>query len=138
MKLHVLDTSVAVSWYLPEAFSHHSRRWLQGMREGSLHFVVPSHHYWEFANVMRTQVRLRQLEERDAMAIFSTHLLAPLRVHEPDRQTVLRTALEYDATVYDAVYIALSLALDAPLVTAERKTTPWVQRLGERAVSVLL
>lgn len=137
MKLHVLDTSVAISWYLPETFSDRSRWWLQAMRQGSHQFIVPSHHYWEFANVMRTHVRLRQLEAEAAMRIFDTHLFAPLRIREPDRAAVLKTALEYDATVYDAVYIELSLALDVPLVTAERKTTPWVAKLGDQAVSVL-
>jgi predicted nucleic acid-binding protein len=54
-------------------------------------------------------------------------------VAEPSREEVLALALEYGATAYDAVYIALSLSLDAPLVTGERATTPWVARLGARA-----
>ena len=43
---------------------------------------------------------------------------------------MLRTALELDATAYDAVFITLSRSLDVPLLTAERKTTPWVVKLG--------
>jgi predicted nucleic acid-binding protein len=43
---------------------------------------------------------------------------------------VFETALEFDATVYDAVYIAVARRLRAPLLTAERKTTPWLVRLG--------
>ena len=137
MSLHVLDTSVAIAWYLPGAFSDRARRWLQGLRRGSYDLLVPSHHYWEFANVMRTHVRIRQLAGEDAKSIFSTHLSAPLRVVDPDRKQVLQTALDYDVSVYDAVYITLSLALGIPLVTAERRTTPWVKRLGDQAVSVL-
>ena len=38
--------------------------------------------------------------------------------------------MDYEATVYDTVYIALALALDAPLVTVERTTTRRVVKLG--------
>jgi len=46
------------------------------------------------------------------------------------------SSLEYGATVYDAVYIALSRSLDLPLLTAERTTAPWVVKLGRRVESV--
>jgi predicted nucleic acid-binding protein len=49
---------------------------------------------------------------------------------------VLATAIEYGATVYDAVYITLSRSLDLPLLTAERSTTPWVVKLGRRVQGV--
>lgn len=38
--------------------------------------------------------------------------------------------------MYDAVYIALCLSLDVPFITAERTTTPWVVKLGDRIRSV--
>jgi hypothetical protein len=41
-------------------------------------------------------------------------------------------ALQFDATAFDAVYIVLAPSLEAPLLTAERTTTPWVVRLGNR------
>jgi hypothetical protein len=64
------------------------------------------------------------------------HLEAPLEVAEPGRAEVPATALEYGATVYDAVYIALSRSLDLSLLTAERTTTPWLAKLGRRVESV--
>jgi len=54
---------------------------------------------------------------------------------EPESQSVLEAAFPYRATVYDGVFIALSLARDAPLLRAERTTTPWVVKLGTRAES---
>ena len=68
-----------------------------------------------------------------AEQIWSLHLEAPLEVAEPERADVLATAFEYGATVYDAVYVALSRSLDLPLLTAERTTTPWVVKLGPSA-----
>ena len=68
--------------------------------------------------------------------IYSLHLEAPLDVQEPERSDVMRTALELNATVYDAVFITLSRSLGVPLLTAERKTTPWVVKLGRLVVTV--
>ncbi len=133
MNLHVLDASTALAWYLPEDFQLAARRWQRDVLAQRVRFAVPSLHYWEVGNVLRTYVRRRELEADVAHEIYELHLQAPLEVSEPDRAAVLQTALDYEATVYDAVYIALSIALNAPLVTAERTTTPWVVKLGQLA-----
>jgi predicted nucleic acid-binding protein len=126
----VLDTSVAAAWYLPEDLSGAARVWQRRMLAGEVTLIVPSLHYWEFCNVLRTYVRRSELEADLAEEVFRLHLEAPLEQAEPDRSAILRRALEYQATAYDAVYIELALSLDAPLLTAERTTTPWVVKLG--------
>ncbi len=136
MTRRVLDASVAIAWYLPETFSSDARRWRSRLIEGEIRLLVPSLHYWEVGNVLRTYVRRGELEESVAHEIYGAHLQAPLDLSEPPRGDVLRTALEYEATVYDAVYIALSLAHEAPLLTAERTTAPWVVKLGPLAETV--
>lgn len=136
MTTYVLDTSVAAAWYLPETFSEEARRWQHSMLGGRVELVVPSLHYWEFGNVLRTYVRRGELDEATAIEINELHLAAPLDVREPERGAVLATALQYGATVYDAVYIALTVGGDHPLLTAERTTTPWVVKLGKRVRSV--
>ena len=133
MTTRVLDTSVAIAWYLPEAVGRKARKWRDLLIEGRVRFIVPSLHYWEMANVLRTYVRRGELTEALATEIYGTHLDAGLDVLEPDPAIVLATALKHGATAYDAVYIALALAHGAPLLTAERTTTPWVVRLGKIA-----
>jgi predicted nucleic acid-binding protein len=128
----VLDTSVAVAWYLPESFSLAARRWRERLLKGRLELVVPLLHYWEFANVLRTYVRRSDIASSLATEIYDLHLQAPLELHEPDRSVVLEVALAFDATAYDAVYIALSKSLDIPLLTAERPTTPRIVQLGDQ------
>jgi predicted nucleic acid-binding protein len=132
----VLDTSVAVAWYLPESFRPAARVWQSRLLDGRVRLVVPGLHYWEFGNVLRTYVMRSELEPGLAAEIWALHLEAPLEVAEPERAAVFATALEYGATVYDAVYIVLSRSLDLPLLTAERTTTPWVVKLGRRVESV--
>ena len=137
MRSLVLDTSVAIAWYLPETFRAAARVWQSRLLDGRVRLVVPGLHYWEFGNVLRTYVVRSELEAGLAEQIWALHLEAPLEVAEPERAEVLATALEYGATVYDAVYIALGRSLDLPLLTAERTTTPWVVKLGRRVESVL-
>jgi predicted nucleic acid-binding protein len=132
----VLDTSVAIAWYLPETFRAAARAWQSRLLDGRVRLVVPGLHYWEFGNVLRTYVMRSELEVDLAEQIWALHLEAPLEVAEPERAEVLGAALEYGATVYDAVYIALGRSLDLPLLTAERTTTPWVVKLGRRVESV--
>jgi predicted nucleic acid-binding protein len=136
VKTLVLDTSVAAAWYLPEAFAAAARLWQARLLEGQVRLVVPSVHYWELANVLRTYVRRAELDAGLAAEIYSLHLEAPLEVVEPERADVLKTALELDATAYDAVFITLCRSLGVALLTAERKTTPWVVKLGRLVQTV--
>lgn len=131
MTTYVLDASVALAWYLPEEFAAAARKWQRKMMQGEATFLVPRLHYWEVCNVLRTYVRRGELEATLAHEVYELHLDAPLELTEPDSNTILQTALEFDATAYDAVYIQLARSLDAPLITAERTTTPWVVKLGD-------
>lgn len=136
MKTLVLDTSVAMAWYLPESFSTEARRWQRLLLEGEIAFMVPGLHYWQVANVLRTYVVRGEIDASLATEIHALHLEAPLMMKEPDRAEVLATALRFSSTAYDAVFIALALGSDLSLFTAERTTTPWVVRLGRRVQSV--
>lgn len=136
MSTVVLDTSVAAAWYLPEKFAAAARTWQQQMLRGATTFVVPRLHHWEMANLLRSYVQRGEIERELAIDIYSLHLEAPLVLREPDAGAVLQTALDYQATAYDAVYIALSIGLDLPILTAERSTRPWIVKLGKRAMRV--
>ena len=136
MRTYVLDTSVAVAWYLPERFAGAARKWQRQLLENRVRLLVPSLHFWEIGNVLRTYVRRAELESALAQEVYALHLDAPLEVVEPERGDVLATALEMDTTMDDAVFIALARRHGIPLLTAERKTTPWVVRLGRLVESV--
>jgi len=133
----VVDTSVAVAWYLPERFSVAARRWQRRLLEGEAELLVPSLHYWEFANVLRTRVRRGELDGDSAAEVYSLHLDAPLAIVEPDRVAVMDTALKYETTAYDAVYLSLCIANDIPFLTGERPTRPWIRKLGKLADCIM-
>ncbi len=136
MNVYVIDTNVTLAWYLEEVFSAAAREWQDRLLAGKARLLIPSLHYWEFANALRTLVSREEVDQGTAEEIYDLHLDAPLELAEPDRRQVLRVAFQYGATVYDAVFIALATTHDIPLVTAERTTTRWVTKLGERVESV--
>ena len=133
---YVLDASVAIAWYLPEVFTDEATSWQSKLNAGRITLHVPTLHYLEVANALRSQIRRGNMRRSLANEIWKNHLQALLVTTDPTTQNILSTALEYDATAYDAVYIALALELDVPLLTAERSTTPWVRKLGARAISI--
>ncbi|MBN1962146.1 MAG: type II toxin-antitoxin system VapC family toxin [Deltaproteobacteria bacterium] len=131
MKTYILDTSVACAWYLNEKIATAARNWQQRLINNEISIIVPSLHYWEFGNVLRTYVRRGELATNLAYEIYQLHLEAPLKLAEPNNLAVLHRALDYQATMYDAVYIELAFSHKAPLITAERSTTAWVTKMGK-------
>jgi hypothetical protein len=70
------------------------------------------------------------LHHRRGPREIDLHLDASIEMTEPERRVVLSTALEYGATAHDAVFIALAVANQTPLITAERTTAEWMRRLA--------
>ena len=136
MNTYVLDASVALAWYLDEVFSPSARIWQERLLNGKVILTVPMLHYWEVANALRSLVIRQEITEDLAREIYDLHLEAPLEPADPDERTVLDTALEYGSSAYDAVYISLCLSRSIPLITAEKTTTGWVARLGDRIEAV--
>jgi predicted nucleic acid-binding protein len=136
MTAYVLDTSVAIAWYLPEVFSDAATTWQSKLISGEISLHVPTLHYWEIANVLRSHVRRGQINLALATDIWEVHLDAALLTTDPEVDEVFAAAFEYDATAYDAVYIALAIQLDLRLLTAERPSTEWVKKLGNRVLSI--
>jgi predicted nucleic acid-binding protein len=136
MSTYVMDTSVTIAWYLEESFSASARSWQEKMLSGKITLLVPTLHYWEFANVLRTLVQCKEMTRPLALETYELHLQAPLEIAEPDPQSVLEIAFDYGATSYDAVYISLCLNREIPLITAEKTTTSWVTKLKNRIETV--
>jgi predicted nucleic acid-binding protein len=111
----VLDASAAVEWLLglPRAGGVAARL------AGASTVHAPHLLGVEVAQVVRRYVATGDLgPDRGAVALADfVDLDVDLHPHEPLLATVWR--LRSNLTAYDAVYVALALALDAPLVTVD-------------------
>ena len=130
----VLDASVAAKWFLPpahETLTQEALRLLEGYAKGHTRFLVPDLFWPEFGNILWKAVRIGRISRLSAEAavvaleerkIPTTPTLSLL-------QNAFAIAATFDRTVYDCVYVALSLASNAPLVTADERL---VNGLGAR------
>jgi predicted nucleic acid-binding protein len=133
---YVVDASVAAKWLVPEPLTEAALR----LRDPRHTLFCPDLLYLEVGNVLWKKVRSEELREETARPMLRALFEAPLRP-EPSAAILpgaWEISVQYGRSVYDALYLALSVALDAPLVTADRRLFRALRatRLGRRLVWV--
>lgn len=119
MTTYVLDASVAVKWYIPEIDEVAAKSLLAASHD--LH--VPEMFFPEFGNILWKKVQRGQIDADEAREIAAQVMTVPLIIHRshPHLEEALDLALSHQRTVYDAYYLALSLDLGCPFITADEK-----------------
>jgi predicted nucleic acid-binding protein len=115
----VIDASVAVKWYFPEAFAEESQALLsQGKR-----FLAPDLLLTQVSTVLWRRVRTNLITHEEAQRVLRNLRALPLHLVPSDR--LLPDALEIATlttrTLTESIYFALALRERAPLVTADRR-----------------
>ena len=114
----VVDASVAVKWLVPEDGSAAA----EALRGQDLH--APTLMRIEVGNVLRTLSARGAMDEGKAREALVLLLDAPVTWHEPE-PALLRDALDMTLAlrhpVYDCLYLALAIGIEAPLLTADRR-----------------
>ena len=86
-------------------------------------FHVPDLFLIEIVNILWKKWRLKELNEQEVDQITDAVLSSPKTVHTS--RTLLVSAKDiaraFSISVYDSLYLALAVALNCPLVTADRK-----------------
>ena len=118
----VIDASVAAKWYFAEPGHEAADRILAARVARERELLAPDLIVPEFANVLWKHVRRQECSRAAAEAI--------LALWEVDRPSLVASshladhafqlATEIDQSVYDCLYLALALAIEAPLATADR------------------
>ena len=126
MRRCVLDASVAAKWFLPapgETLTQEALQLLEGYVEGDTRFLVPDLFWPEFGNILWKAVRLGRISREsaeDALAALEARKI-PTSPSSPLLRDAFAIAATFDRTVYDCTYVALSVATNAPLVTADER-----------------
>lgn len=140
MSRYVIDSSVAVKWFVPEVHSSAAARLLEDSHE----LFAPDFLPIELANVIWKKRRQGELSPEESEAILRLVPATPLQLCTS--LEVLGTALQIantiDQTVYDSLYLALAYRENAPLLTADKRLynsareTPlqslvsWIEEMG--------
>ena len=82
---------------------------------------APSHVDLEVSSFLRGVERGRLASRERVTESLGLFLALPLDLHEPRALVPRAWALRSNLTSYDAAYVALAEALDAPLVTRDKR-----------------
>jgi predicted nucleic acid-binding protein len=131
---YVLDASVVIKWFVPEAHSESALK----LKEVDGRFHAPAFLTLEIGNVLAKKRRRNELTVAEVEGVWRAFRQAPIRRH-PDDTLVLAAfdlAQQTRTALYDNLYLALAVKLNIPFVTADRKfyqaleTTPYHQRIA--------
>lgn len=115
----VVDTSIAVKWYLPEKGSEQASRLRMGWERAGAPIMMPELVRAEFANAIWSHGQLKPEEKKRIVFQF---LDMPFEIMPMESELIRKAfelAMEMDATVYDCIFLALAILADARLVTAD-------------------
>jgi predicted nucleic acid-binding protein len=113
----VIDSSVAVKWFVPEVLSDQAARIL----DNSYELLAPDLLVSELGNVLWKKIRRGEIEIGEAREILAAFRRVPLEIL-PGLDLVeaaLEIAAAHGRTLYDASYVALAVARNCPFITAD-------------------
>ena len=122
---YVLDASVAAKWYLPlgENLVDESLHLLDGFKAGQTRLAVPDLFWPEMGSIFWKAVRKKRISAQsadDALQSLS-ELQLPTLPSYPLLRNAYKIATRFQCTVYDCTYVALAVASDRLLVTADER-----------------
>jgi predicted nucleic acid-binding protein len=115
----VVDASVAIKWFAPEVLSPEA----ESLLDGGDALFAPDLLLLECGNIIWKKVRLGELARADGDAALAVLRSGPIDLLDtrPLVERALQLAHELKHPVYDCVYLAVAEAVDAMLVTADRR-----------------
>lgn len=120
----VLDTSVAVKFYVPEEGYEQARELLAAVEGGGVRLAAPSTIGAEFWNSLWWKYRRGELEKEAVRDTWEKFSEAPVGLFDPDSlmSAAVDIAYETDVIIYDALFLALAEGFRTVVVTADEKS----------------
>lgn len=122
---YVLDCSVAIKWFVPEALSDIALTLLHHLEAGDLALIAPDSIAAELGYALRKLVLRNEINLERSQAIVEGFVELPL-VTVPVRPLLpeaMRLTGEHMANFYDALYVALALRENLKVLTADAALT---------------
>jgi predicted nucleic acid-binding protein len=123
--IFVIDTSVAIKWYLPEIYQAEAQLFLNTSHDRH----APDFLHAELGSVLLKKVRRGEITADECRQYIGYLTSIPLCLHESLflRQSALEIALQIGSSFYDGLFLALALQLGGRLVTADAKLYSKIQ-----------
>jgi predicted nucleic acid-binding protein len=113
----VVDSSVALKWFVPEALSDQA----VSLLERPIQLAAPDLLYPEAGNIVWKKVRRGELRIEEARDVIAGLERVPIAISSSSHllEAALEIAIDHGRTVYDSLYVALAVARDCDFVTAD-------------------
>jgi predicted nucleic acid-binding protein len=130
----IVDGSVAAKWYFAEPGHESADRILAEGIAGERELLAPDLVVPEFVNVLWKRVRRRECSRDAAREILTLWAVdcPQLVASSALSAQAFELAAALDQAVYDCLYLALAIELDASLATADRRLARAARRVFER------
>lgn len=121
MKNYVVDTSVAVKWFLVQPYYQQAIELLDLFEQEKCKLHAPSTIYLEFANVLWKYREYLSLEE--LQIILKKFISLDLIIHDHVHllKGAINLAAQHNRSVYDSIFIYLSNEIGAEFITSDEK-----------------
>jgi predicted nucleic acid-binding protein len=134
MKKLIVDASVAIKWFVPEIHSEAAARLL----DPRFILFAPDLIGPELGNTVWKKVRRREITTEEATEILNVFPSMGVEIYPSSvlLTSAFELAVALDRTVYDSLYLALAVAQDGALITADQRfyasvmATPFARHVG--------
>jgi predicted nucleic acid-binding protein len=127
----VIDASIAIKWVVEEQGTSEALALRQRAK-----LIAPDLLVAECANILWKKVQRRELAKEEA--VIAAGLLQGVDIELLPMRSLLesaaRMAIELDHPAYDCIYLALAVANDCPLVTADERLLRKLSQSRRRAL----
>ncbi len=119
MRRFVIDASVAIKWFVPEVHSAAARRLI----DSEIVLYAPDFLLVEIGNIAWKKARRGELTTEQVVAIASDLQAMRVEFHRSGDllMPAVKLAIQLSHPVYDCLYLALGIAHDWIVVTADER-----------------
>ena len=138
MDVVVADSSTIIKWFLDEVWMAEARRLREQYKEGLVRLAAPTLIYAEVGNILWKNEIYRGVSREDADAAMTAFRATPLEITpiETLLDDAYRIAVTHRRSVYDSLYLALSIRENCRFVTADEKLVNAVKSAFPTVVSL--
>lgn len=128
----VLDTSVAVKFYLPEEGREEALALLAAVGEGRARLLAPSTVQPELFNALWQQHRRQKLSREEVGEHWSDFSVTSMDLYAPEdlMPRAAQIALETGIIIYDALFLALAEDAETIVLTADDRLLKALQDIA--------
>ncbi len=119
----VVDSSVVIKWFIPQDYSSEANKILNLYQQSQVILLAPDLIYAEIGNIIWKMGRFQGLESVDAQAILDLFEQIQFNIITSKQllESAYRFATNYQRSVYDSLYVVLSIRENCKFVTADSK-----------------